>query len=98
MKTEMTIAPAITSSARDMSVTPERSATHLKKIFDQSLAVLCGGKESVPLRRNSLPLHIDSVSLQKRALTDAANALTSLWKISDSASPKLRRNTLQFSR
>jgi hypothetical protein len=74
------------------------STTRLKKIFDQSLAVLCNDKEKMPLRRSSLPLHIDGVNLQKRALSDAANALAALWKISDPSSPKLRRRVLQYGR
>jgi hypothetical protein len=56
------------------------STEHLKGIFDQSLAVLCEGKEVSP---RSLPLHISAADLQKRALTDAAKALTMLWKISE---------------
>jgi hypothetical protein len=56
------------------------STEHLKEIFDQSLAVLCETKEVSP---RSLPLHIRAADLQKRALTDAAKALTMLWKISE---------------
>jgi hypothetical protein len=56
------------------------STEHLKGIFDHSLAVLCEGKEVSP---RSLPLHISAADLQKRALTDAAKALTMLWKISE---------------
>jgi hypothetical protein len=55
------------------------SAEYLKGIFDQSLAVLCEGKE---VSSRSLPLYISAADLQKRALTDAAKALTMLWKIS----------------
>jgi hypothetical protein len=55
------------------------SAEQLQGIFDQSLAVLCD-KEVSP---RSLPLHISALDLQKRALTDAAKALTMLWKISE---------------
>jgi hypothetical protein len=73
------------------------STHHLKSIFDQSLAVLCQGsrgessgesKESArnkkqlgQLRMGSLPIHMDAVNLQKRALSNAAEALTALWKI-----------------
>ena len=56
------------------------SAEHLQGIFDQSLAVLCESKDVSP---RSLPLHISASDLQKRALTDAAKALTMLWKISE---------------
>jgi hypothetical protein len=55
------------------------SAEQLQGIFDQSLAVLCE-KDVSP---RSLPLHISASDLQKRALTDAAKALTMLWKISE---------------
>jgi hypothetical protein len=71
------------------------SPNQLKNIFDQSLVILCEGASSVRVRRSSLPLHIDAVSLQKRALSDAANALTALWKISDTKSPKLQSRTIQ---
>jgi len=56
------------------------STERLKGIFDHSLAVLCETKEVSP---RSLPLHISAADLQKRALTDAAKALTMLWKISE---------------
>ena len=55
------------------------SAEQLQGIFDQSLAVLCD-KEVSP---RSLPLHISALDLQKRALADAAKALTMLCKISE---------------
>jgi hypothetical protein len=74
------------------------SPSHLKNVFDNSLAILCEGAGSVRVRRSSVPLHIDAVSLQKRALTDAANALAALWKISNNRSPKLHSNALQYSR
>jgi len=56
------------------------STEYLKGIFDQSLAVLCESKDVSP---RSLPLHISAADLQKRALTDAAKALTMLWRISE---------------
>jgi len=56
------------------------SAEQLQDIFDHSLAVLCESKKVSP---RSLPLHISAADLQKRALTDAAKALTMLWKISE---------------
>jgi hypothetical protein len=55
------------------------SAEQLQGIFDHSLAVL----ESKDVSPRSLPLHISAADLQKRALTDAAKALTMLWKISE---------------
>jgi hypothetical protein len=81
-------------SPNDKSV----SANHLKNIFDQSLAILCDGASSVQVRRSSLPLHIDAVSLHKRALSDAANALAALWKIPETRSPKLHGGAVQYSR
>jgi hypothetical protein len=74
------------------------STTHLKAIFDQSLAVLCEGAGSVRIRRSCLPLHIDAANLQKRALSDAADALAALWKISKARSPKLQSRAIQYSR
>jgi hypothetical protein len=71
------------------------STNKLKNIFDQSLAILCEGASSVRVRRSSLPLHIDAANLQKRALSEAADALTALWKISDTKSPKLQSRTIQ---
>jgi hypothetical protein len=65
------------------------STTHLKDVFDQSLAVLCEGASSGRVRRSCLPLHIDAANLQKRALSDAADALAALWKISKPKSPNL---------
>jgi hypothetical protein len=72
------------------------SASQLKNIFDQSLAILCDGANSVRVRRSSLPLHIDAFNLQKRALSDAANALAALWKVP--SSPKLHNGAIQYSR
>jgi hypothetical protein len=74
------------------------SANHLKNVFDQSLAILCEGATSARVRRSSLPLHIDAANLQKRALSDAANALAALWKISENKCPKLQSGTIQYSR
>ena len=86
----MANAPALT----DKSGSP----SHLKSIFDQSLAILCEGAGSVRVRRSSLPLRIDAVTLQKRALSNAADALPALWKISDTRAPKLRSGAVQYSR
>jgi hypothetical protein len=72
------------------------STNHLKGIFEQSLIVLCEGRDAVTtktqagrVRRASLPLHIDAASLQKRALDDAAKALATLWNISKPERAKL---------
>jgi hypothetical protein len=86
----MANAPALT----DKSGSP----SHLKSIFDQSLAILCEDAGSVRVRRSSLPLRIDAVTLQKRALSNAADALAALWKISDTRAPKLRSGAVQYSR
>lgn len=73
------------------------STHHLKSIFEQSLAVLCDkDNDAAPTNtqngrlRHSLPLHMDTADLQKRALDDAAKALATLWKISDPGRPKLQ--------
>ncbi len=66
------------------------SAHRLKNIFDRSLAILSEGAGAPPVRRSSIPLHIDAISLQKRALSDAANALAALWKISKPNFSKLQ--------
>jgi hypothetical protein len=63
-----------------ISTTDADSAANLQGIFDHSLAVLCESKEVSP---RSLPIHISAAELQRRALTDAAKALTMLWKISE---------------
>jgi hypothetical protein len=81
-------------AAKEQSSSPN----HLKNVFDQSLAILCEGADSARVRRSSVPLHIDAVSLQKRALSDAANALTALWKIPNPRSPKLHSSAMQYSR
>jgi len=81
------------------------STNHLKSIFDQSLAVLCEDKETVKngsqaerLLRSSLPLHVDAVNLQKRALDNAAKALATLWKISESKRPELHSRATRYHR
>ena len=63
-----------------ISGTEANSAVNLQGIFDHSLAVLCDSKHVSP---GSLPIHISAAELQRRALTDAAKALTMLWKISE---------------
>lgn len=63
-----------------LPATAANSAANLQGIFDHSLAVLC---ESENLSPRQIPIHISAAELQKRALTDAAKALTMLWKISE---------------
>lgn len=67
---------------------PSESTNHLKKVFERSLALLGEGHCSIAgetqasrSRLRSVPLHIDAASLQKRAIANAAQALTALWKI-----------------
>jgi hypothetical protein len=78
--------------------------THLRSIFEQCLAVLCEDKGSATgektgrRRCDSLPLRLDGVNLQKRALSEAANALATLWKISGRRCPKPQDRALHFSR
>lgn len=62
------------------TATNVNSQENLQNIFDHSLAVLCESKDVSP---RSLPLHISAADLQKRALSDAAKALTMLWKVSE---------------
>jgi hypothetical protein len=62
------------------------STKYLKNIFEQSLVVLCEDKSSAAethLQHASLPVYMDPVNLQKRALLEAAKALAALWNISD---------------
>ncbi|HKB99655.1 MAG TPA: hypothetical protein VKD23_12805 [Terriglobales bacterium] len=87
-----------------MTVTAESDSTsQLKSIFDQSLAVLCEGKNSVNTRSqadqlwsSSIPLHVDAVNLRKRALDNAAKALATLWKISEPKRPKLQSRAPRY--
>ena len=94
------------SNGMTVTVTEEFDSTnHLKSIFDQSLAVLCEDKDSERaraqperLRRGSLPLHADEVSLQKRALDNAAKALATLWKVSGARRAKPQSHPTRYSR
>jgi hypothetical protein len=92
------------SNATTMTATEESNSTnHLKSIFDQSLETLCEGADPVKAgsqtrRRSSLPLHVDPINLQKRALDNAAKALASLWKISEPKRPKLQSSATHYSR
>jgi hypothetical protein len=81
MSNAMTMTMTLTDSAE--------STNHLKRVFEQSLAVLgedhdsrTGERQRSRSRLRSIPLHIDAASLQKRAIANAAEALTALWKIS----------------
>jgi hypothetical protein len=47
---------------------------------------------------NSLPIHIDKISLQRRALVDAAKALATLWKVPETRGSRLQNRGLEFSR
>jgi hypothetical protein len=93
------------SNGMTTTVNEESDATNqLKSIFDQSLAVLCEGKDTVKtgsqterLRRRSLPLHLDAVNLQKRALDNAAKALATLWKISEPNRTRLQSPATHYS-
>ncbi len=74
------------------------STKDLANVFEQSVAIMCEDKDTIArnpkksrLRRASLPLHIDPVDLQKRAMDNAAKALTALWKISKPGRPKAPR-------
>lgn len=80
------------------------STNRLKSIFEQSLEVLCEDKDkekdgstrarSAHKRCAFLPLHIDAANVQKRALEEAAKALTTLWKISGTRRAKLETRTV----
>ncbi len=79
------------------SAQPE-STNRMKNIFEQSLAVLRGDKNrtgNVQKHCVSLPLHIDAANVQKRAVEEAAKALASLWKISDTRRSKLQVPAIQ---
>jgi hypothetical protein len=94
------------SNGTTVTVTEESDSTnHLKSIFDQSLAVVCKDKDSVRtrsqperLRRGSPPLHVGAVSLQKRALDNAAKALATLWKVSGAGRAKPQSHPTHYSR
>jgi hypothetical protein len=84
----------------------KNSTSHLKNIVEQSLAVLRKNKDSTEttprsaplLRRRTLPLYVDAANLEKRALTDAANALSVLWKVSKPSRTRVPSRALQPSR
>jgi hypothetical protein len=76
---------------------PSESISHLKRVFEQSLAVLgdspgskAGEAQTSRSSLRSMPLHIDAATLQKRAIANAAQALTALWKISPRAKSRTR--------
>jgi hypothetical protein len=79
------------------------STRRLRNIVEQSIAVLCERNGAAVgsakrLRQRFLPIHVDSVSLQKCALTTAANALAALWKIQEPGRTKPQHGGLQYSR
>lgn len=77
------------------------STKYLKNIFEQSLGVLCEDKGSAAetrLQHASLPVYMDPVNLQKRALIEAAKALAALWNISDLTRTKLPSRPVKYSR
>lgn len=80
------------------------STDHLKNVVEQSLDVLCEGKDFIRansqtglFHRSSLPLHLDGANLKKRALSDAAKALAALWKISKPRRAKLPVRAMKYS-
>ena len=76
-------------------------STKYLKIFEQSLGVLCEGKGSAAdkhLQHASLPVYMDPVNLQKRALLEAAKALAALWNISGLTRTKLSSRPIKYSR
>ena len=80
------------------------STTHLKDIFEQSLAALSEEGDAIKssqnrrTRRDYLPIHMDAASHQKRALDDAAKALATLWKISEPGRQKLQAREIHSNR
>jgi hypothetical protein len=83
------------NDVRALKQQPE-STNRLKNIYQQSLEVLCDGKDGSTKAGNaqrrcaSLPLRIDATNLQKRALEEAAKALTTLWNISGTRRARLQ--------
>ena len=80
---------------------PTPSTIHLKNQIEESVALLCEGQKAAatpaePIRRRSLPIHIDTAYLQKGAIVDAAKALAELWKVPTRA--KLPNRAMQYSR
>ncbi len=64
------------------------STKRLKRIVEQSLAVLCersdaakGDRQRQLSGRRFFPLYVDPACIQKTALTSAVTALATLWKI-----------------
>jgi hypothetical protein len=95
----------MTTNEAVMNANPE-STRHLINVFEQSLELLGEDKKgTVPIkaqnpifRRSALPLHIDPANLQKRAIDEAARALTALWKISKPERHKLPPRALPCTR
>jgi hypothetical protein len=77
----------------NQAINQNLDATHLKNVFEQSLAMLGETKLDASQTRprgSAVPLHIDPAVMQKRALDDAARALGTLWKV-----PSVRQARLQ---
>ena len=69
----------------NQAINQNQDTTHLKMVFEQSLALLGERKsEFSQVRTRGVPLHIDPGVMQKRALDDAANALATLWRVHSS--------------
>lgn len=71
----------------NQAINQNQDTTHLKMVFEQSLALLGERKSEfsqVRTRGCAVPLHIDPGVMQKRALDDAANALATLWRVHSS--------------
>jgi hypothetical protein len=99
--------PLADAAPRDVSKDAKRK---MEGIFDQSLAILTASQDpaitspqitratSLSSYSNSLPIHIDKFSLQRRALVDAAKALATLWKVPEAKGTRLRSRPLQLSK
>jgi hypothetical protein len=90
----------MTTKERATSKEPD-STRQLKAIFEQSLDMLSESESTATTtelksraRRAALPLYLDPVNLQKRALDDAAKALATLWNISKPQRPRLPARAL----
>ncbi len=92
------------NNKKKKSITPETpdSTRRLRNVMEESMAVLSERSNSAAgsarrLRQRFLPIHADSINLQKCALTTAASALAALWKIPATGRAKTQHG-LQFSR
>lgn len=103
MGTSMSLNANQQMSQQALTQNPE-SASHLKDVFEQSLAMLgeknSGVERNKPIRqrRSAVPIHIDAACLQKRALEDAAKALASLWNVTTPGQTRVQNRPLQYAR